>query len=375
VIAAIRSRVRRKASAEAIRKASERPERQLGVHRDEDHDDPDQRERRLEERHDPVADERVERLDVVREAADHDAGPHARVEAERERLEVLEQLAAQVLQRALADPAGQVGLRGGGGQREQRGGEEDERGAVEPREVAGLDRRHRPLRERDRRERCGRREDQRQEHQRDTRPVRPQQLDQPAQLASAAARLAQPAAQLGEPVLLAAGRRQRAERAGAEGADALVEAGRAGARAVRPRVSGGRDRRQRRGTGAAAVAGGVAVLGHGVLLDRLARQEHLVRQALLDDLAVEALLREQLLVRAVRGDPAALQHDDLVGERDRREAMRDHERGAALHHLAERQLDLLLGGGVDRGGRVVEHEDAGVREQRARDRDALALAA
>ena len=38
-------------------------------------------------------------------------------------------------------------------------------------------------------------------------------------------------------------------------------------------------------------------------------------------------------------------------------------------------LMLLLGRGVDRGGRVVEDQHARVGEQRARDRDPLALAA
>ena len=45
------------------------------------------------------------------------------------------------------------------------------------------------------------------------------------------------------------------------------------------------------------------------------------------------------------------------------------------HDLAQRALDLLLGRGVDRRGRVVEDEDPRVGEQRARDRDPLALAA
>ena len=45
------------------------------------------------------------------------------------------------------------------------------------------------------------------------------------------------------------------------------------------------------------------------------------------------------------------------------------------HRLAQRQLDRLLGRGVDGGGRVVEDEDARVGHERARDRDPLALAA
>ena len=86
-------------------------------------------------------------------------------------------------------------------------------------------------------------------------------------------------------------------------------------------------------------------------------------------------LLEQLVVLPCGGDRAVLEHDDLVGQRDRRQAVGDDERRAARHHLAQRELDLLLGRGVDRRGRVVEDQDARVGQQRARDRDALALAA
>ena len=55
--------------------------------------------------------------------------------------------------------------------------------------------------------------------------------------------------------------------------------------------------------------------------------------------------------------------------------MGDHEGGAPGHRLGERELDALLGGGVDRGGGVVEDQHARVGDERARDRQALALAA
>ena len=63
-----------------------------------------------EQRHDAVGDELVERLHVVGQARDQHARLVARVEADRQRLQVREELEAQVLQRALADPADQVGL-------------------------------------------------------------------------------------------------------------------------------------------------------------------------------------------------------------------------------------------------------------------------
>ena len=80
-------------------------------------------------------------------------------------------------------------------------------------------------------------------------------------------------------------------------------------------------------------------------------------------------------MRAVVEQAAALEHGDLVGERDRRQAVGDDERRAARHDLLQRALDLLLGRRVDGRGGVVEDQDARVGEQRAGDRDALALAA
>jgi hypothetical protein len=71
----------------------------------------------------------------------------------------------------------------------------------------------------------------------------------------------------------------------------------------------------------------------------------------------------------------ALEHGHPVGERDRRGPVGDHERRAAAHHPAERGTDLVLLRRVDRRGRVVEDEHGRVGQDRAGDRDALALAA
>ena len=57
---------------------------------------PSSSQRVLDEARDAVGDELVERLDVVREPADDDAGAVALVEAEREPLEVAEEPVAQV---------------------------------------------------------------------------------------------------------------------------------------------------------------------------------------------------------------------------------------------------------------------------------------
>src|SRR4051812_6091106 len=90
---------------------------------------------------------------------------------------------------------------------------------------------------------------------------------------------------------------------------------------------------------------------------------------------VEAVLHQQLGVTAAFGDPAAIEHDDLVGVDDGGEAMGDHDGGAAAAHLFQRALDLLLGAGVERAGRLVEQQDVRILENGAGDRHPLFFAA
>ena len=99
-------------------------QRELGVEREQDRGRADQRQRGAEQRHDAVADQRVERLDVVGEPRDQHAGALAREEADAHALQVLEELDPQVLQRALADPADEVGLRVGRAPVGERGDQE-----------------------------------------------------------------------------------------------------------------------------------------------------------------------------------------------------------------------------------------------------------
>jgi hypothetical protein len=55
--------------------------------------------------------------------------------------------------------------------------------------------------------------------------------------------------------------------------------------------------------------------------------------------------------------------------------VRDHDRRPALHQVRDGLLHDLLGLGVERGGGLVEDQDLRVAQHRARDGDALALAA
>src|SRR3546814_1673307 len=83
----------------------------------------------------------------------------------------------------------------------------------------------------------------------------------------------------------------------------------------------------------------------------------------------------QAVMRAALDDPSGVEYADLVGLDHRRQAVRDHDRGAALFDAFERRLDLGLGAAVERAGGFVEDQDRRVLDERARDRDALLLAA
>jgi hypothetical protein len=70
-----------------------------------------------------------------------------------------------------------------------------------------------------------------------------------------------------------------------------------------------------------------------------------------------------------------LDDHDPVGVPDGRHAVRDDERRAPAHDVAEASEDLLLGVRVNCRQRVVEHQDRRVEDDRARDRRALFLPA
>src|SRR5205814_299777 len=90
-----------------------------------------------------------------------------------------------------------------------------------------------------------------------------------------------------------------------------------------------------------------------------------LEQAVLVDLAVDRARLEQLHVAATRGDSTVVEDDDLVRERDRREAVRDDQGRPLARRLAQAGTDPGLRRRVDRGGRVVEYEDARVDDERA----------
>jgi hypothetical protein len=80
-------------------------------------------------------------------------------------------------------------------------------------------------------------------------------------------------------------------------------------------------------------------------------------------------------MRAVLDDAAFLDRDDPVAVAHGGEPVRDDEHGAAMHDALHVLLDDALAFIIERAGRLVEDQDARIHDQRARDGDALALAA
>src|SRR5581483_8989922 len=99
------------------------------------------------------------------------------------------------------------------------------------------------------------------------------------------------------------------------------------------------------------------------------------RGGLTYELRIATAGREQLVVPPALHDAAAVEHHDLVSVLDRREPVRDRDRGPPGREPVERLLHLALRLGVERARRLVEHEDRRIAQDRACDRDPLLLAA
>ena len=162
--------VRKKNVADAHRRDhGQRREREPPVEEEEKHGGADQRQRVPDQAGDAVGDELVECLDVVRQPADDHARSGSLVVAEREPLEVPEELRPQVGEHPLPDPARQVGLRVGHSPVREPGDQERGDDEVEMSAVVRVDRVvEGVLREQRRRERGHRRGQQR--DQREDRP-------------------------------------------------------------------------------------------------------------------------------------------------------------------------------------------------------------
>ena len=69
------------------------------------------------------------------------------------------------------------------------------------------------------------------------------------------------------------------------------------------------------------------------------------------------------------------EQDDAVGDLDRRQVVRDQERGPALGEFLDRLADQQLVLDVDGAGCLVEDQDGGIAKHGAGQGDSLALAA
>ena len=78
-------------------------------------------------------------------------------------------------------------------------------------------------------------------------------------------------------------------------------------------------------------------------------------------------------MRTLFHDAAVIEHHQPVHLRDCRQAMRNCDHGAPLHQRAETRLDRGLDFAVERGGRLVQHQNGRIFQDHARNRDALAL--
>jgi hypothetical protein len=80
-------------------------------------------------------------------------------------------------------------------------------------------------------------------------------------------------------------------------------------------------------------------------------------------------------VRTDVHDPPVVHDDDAVSVTNGRDAVRDRDEGPLVRRLVDRADECTLRRAVQGGRSLVEHEDGRFSVERARDRDALSLAA
>lgn len=90
---------------------------------------------------------------------------------------------------------------------------------------------------------------------------------------------------------------------------------------------------------------------------------------------IGAVQGRQLRVRALLGNLPVDDDDDAAGGADGGKAMGDDERRAVLGQLVKGVLDLRLGHGIERRGRLVKDQDGRIFQEDAGDGDALLLPA
>ena len=90
--------------------------------------------------------------------------------------------------------------------------------------------------------------------------------------------------------------------------------------------------------------------------------------------SIAAATSNQVIVRTVLDQPAAVDRHDAVGAPYRRKTVRDDDDRAPLRDLSHVVLDDPFALIIKRARRLVENQNARICDQRPRDRDALPLA-
>ena len=93
------------------------------------------------------------------------------------------------------------------------------------------------------------------------------------------------------------------------------------------------------------------------------------------ELEIVTFSLHQLVVVAHFHDAATVHHHQPVGLAQGAQAVGDGDRGPSLDQVIQRFLDFLFSLSIDRRCGFVEDQDTRIDEQRARDRNALALTA
>ena len=88
---------------------------------------------------------------------------------------------------------------------------------------------------------------------------------------------------------------------------------------------------------------------------------------------IDSALAHEFLMGAGFTDTALIQDDNAVGAANGGKPVGDDDRGAAGHQPPQPLLDHALGVHVDVGGRLVEHQDPRIGNQRPGERHQLAL--
>lgn len=91
------------------------------------------------------------------------------------------------------------------------------------------------------------------------------------------------------------------------------------------------------------------------------------------EFGIEAVLREQLLMRALLHDIPLANNKNYICLPDRTQTMSDNEARSPFERFAHRFLHERFGVRIDRRGCLIEHDDRRIREHGTGDREQLAL--